>query len=51
MTERMLIRHLHKMVQDGMIFKHDKKSVPPHVLFDFAVRHDARSGVAESRLS
>src|SRR5947209_4828743 len=31
MTERMLIRHLHEMVADGILLRHDKRSVPPHV--------------------
>jgi DNA-binding HxlR family transcriptional regulator len=48
MTERMLIRHLHEMVEDGILLRHDKKSVPPQrLLFDFAIRHDARAGARE----
>ena len=32
-TERMLIRHLHEMVEDGILLRHDKKTVPPHVSY------------------
>src|SRR3981081_4031871 len=33
MTERMLIRHLHEMVEDGILLRHDKKSVPRQVCY------------------
>jgi DNA-binding HxlR family transcriptional regulator len=36
MTERMLIRHLHEMVEDGILLRHDKKSVPPHVCYSIS---------------
>jgi DNA-binding HxlR family transcriptional regulator len=36
MTERMLIRHLHEMVADGILVKHDKKSIPPHVSYSIS---------------
>jgi len=35
-TERMLIRHLHEMVEDGILLRHDKKSVPPHVCYSIS---------------
>lgn len=34
-TERMLIRHLHEMVEDGILLRHDKKSVPRTCLIRF----------------
>src|SRR6202140_6007982 len=36
MTERMLIRHLHEMVEDGVLLRHDKRSVPPHVCYSIS---------------
>jgi DNA-binding HxlR family transcriptional regulator len=36
MTERMLIRHLHEMVEDGILLRHIKKSVPPHVSYSIS---------------
>jgi len=30
-TERMLIRHLHELVDDGIIGRHDARTVPPCV--------------------
>jgi DNA-binding HxlR family transcriptional regulator len=36
MTERMLIRHLHEMVADGILLRHEKKSVPPHVSYSIS---------------
>jgi DNA-binding HxlR family transcriptional regulator len=36
MTERMLIRHLHEMVADGILLRHDKRSVPPHVRYSIS---------------
>lgn len=36
MTERMLIRHLHEMVADGLLLRHDKRSVPPHVCYSIS---------------
>jgi DNA-binding HxlR family transcriptional regulator len=35
-TERMLIRHLHEMVEDGIRLRHDKKTVPPHVCYSIS---------------
>jgi DNA-binding HxlR family transcriptional regulator len=35
-TERMLIRHLHELVEDGILLRHDKKSVPPHVSYSIS---------------
>ena len=32
-TERMLIRHLHELVADGIIDRHDAGTVPPHVTY------------------
>src|ERR1700742_5259449 len=36
MTERMLIRHLQEMVQDGIICRHDQKTVPPCVYYSIS---------------
>src|ERR1700739_1680057 len=36
MTERMLIRHLHELVQDGIICRHDKKTIPPCVYYSIS---------------
>jgi DNA-binding HxlR family transcriptional regulator len=36
MTERMLIRHLHEMVADGILLRHDKRSVPPQVWYSIS---------------
>ena len=36
MTERMLIRHLHEMVADGILLRHDKRSVPPQVCYSIS---------------
>ena len=35
-TERMLIRHLHEMVEDGILLRHDKRTVPPHVCYSIS---------------
>jgi DNA-binding HxlR family transcriptional regulator len=35
-TERMLIRHLHELVNDGIIVRHDRKSTPPHVSYSIS---------------
>jgi DNA-binding HxlR family transcriptional regulator len=35
-TERMLIRHLHELVNDGIIVRHDRKTVPPHVSYSIS---------------
>ena len=35
-TERMLIRHLHEMVEDGIILRHDKSNVTPHVRYSIS---------------
>ncbi|MGN7247573.1 winged helix-turn-helix transcriptional regulator [Janibacter anophelis] len=32
-SERMLIRHLHELVADGIIERHDAGTVPPHVTY------------------
>lgn len=36
MTERMLIRHLHEMVDDGILVRHDERSVPPRVCYSIS---------------
>jgi DNA-binding HxlR family transcriptional regulator len=36
MTERMLIRHLHEMVEDGILLRGVKKSVPRHVCYSIS---------------
>ena len=35
-TERMLIRHLHEMVADRILLRHDKKTVPPYVRYSIS---------------
>jgi DNA-binding HxlR family transcriptional regulator len=35
-TERMLIRHLHELVQDGIIMRHEERSVPPCVRYSIS---------------
>jgi DNA-binding HxlR family transcriptional regulator len=35
-TERMLIRHLHEMVEDELLLRHDQKTVPPHVRYSIS---------------
>src|SRR5712675_52698 len=35
-TERMLIRHLHELVRDGIIERHEGKSVPPFVTYSIS---------------
>jgi DNA-binding HxlR family transcriptional regulator len=35
-TERMLIRHLHEMVGDGILMRHENGSVPPHVCYSIS---------------
>jgi DNA-binding HxlR family transcriptional regulator len=35
-SERMLIRHLHEMVEDGILLRHDKKTVPPNVSYSIS---------------
>ena len=32
-TERMLIRHLQELVEDGILLRHDKRTVPPNVSY------------------
>lgn len=32
-SERMLIRHLHELVEDGILARHDAHVVPPHVTY------------------
>jgi DNA-binding HxlR family transcriptional regulator len=36
MTERMLIRHLHELVQDGVLCRHDERTVPPVVRYSIS---------------
>lgn len=35
-TERMLIRHLQELVRDGIIDRHDHRTVPPHVTYSIS---------------
>jgi DNA-binding HxlR family transcriptional regulator len=35
-TERMLIRHLHELVDDGIIERHDARTVPPRVHYSIS---------------
>ncbi|MDT5348767.1 MAG: hypothetical protein QOH91_2054 [Mycobacterium sp.] len=35
-TERMLIRHLHELVDDGIIRRHDARTVPPCVRYSIS---------------
>ena len=35
-TERMLIRHLHELVRDGIIVRHEEKRVPPCVRYSIS---------------
>jgi DNA-binding HxlR family transcriptional regulator len=35
-TERMLIRHLHELVNDGIVIRQEKRSVPPHVSYSIS---------------
>lgn len=35
-TERMLIRHLHELVKDGIIRRHDQKTIPPCVYYSIS---------------
>jgi DNA-binding HxlR family transcriptional regulator len=46
-TERMLIRHLHEMVEDGILLKHDKKTIPPHVGYSISAYGMTLSPVLE----
>ena len=32
----MLIRHLHEMVDDGILLRHDNKRLPPHVCYSIS---------------
>jgi DNA-binding HxlR family transcriptional regulator len=36
MTERMLIRHLQELVRDGILVRHDERSVPPCVRYSIS---------------
>lgn len=36
MTERMLIRHLHELVQDGIIVRRQERSMPPCVYYSIS---------------
>jgi DNA-binding HxlR family transcriptional regulator len=36
MTERMLIRHLHDLVRDGILRRHDERSIPPVVRYSIS---------------
>jgi DNA-binding HxlR family transcriptional regulator len=35
-TERMLIRHLYEMVDDGLLLRDEKTSAPPHVCYSIS---------------
>jgi DNA-binding HxlR family transcriptional regulator len=35
-TERMLIRHLHELVQEGILVRHEERSVPPCVRYSIS---------------
>ncbi len=35
-TERMLIRHLQDLVKDGIICRHDQKTIPPCVYYSIS---------------
>jgi DNA-binding HxlR family transcriptional regulator len=35
-TERMLIRHLQELVQDGILIRHEESRVPPHVHYSIS---------------
>lgn len=35
-TERMLIRHLHELVDDGIVDRHDARTVPPCVHYSIS---------------
>jgi DNA-binding HxlR family transcriptional regulator len=35
-TERMLIRHLHDLVRDGIVVRHEESSVPPCVRYSIS---------------
>lgn len=35
-TERMLIRHLHELVRDGILERHQERSVPPCVRYSIS---------------
>ena len=35
-TERMLIRHLHELVQDEILLRHEERSVPPCVRYSIS---------------
>lgn len=35
-TERMLIRHLQELVQDGIILRHEERSIPPVVRYSIS---------------
>jgi len=35
-TERMLIRHLQELVQDGIVLRHEESSVPPRVRYSIS---------------
>lgn len=36
MTERMLIRHLHELVDDSILDRHDEKALPPRVHYSIS---------------
>lgn len=36
MTERMLIRHLHELVDSGILVRHDEKTTPPCVRYSIS---------------
>jgi DNA-binding HxlR family transcriptional regulator len=35
-TERMLIRHLQELVRDGILIRHDERTVPPQVRYSIS---------------
>lgn len=36
MTERMLIRHIHELVEDGILERHELQTMPPHVRYSIS---------------
>ncbi len=46
-TERMLIRHLHELVADGIITRHDQKTVPPCVYYSISQYGETMAPVLE----
>lgn len=46
-TERTLIRHLHELVDAGVIERHDARTAPARVLLGLGIWHDAGPGAGE----